>query len=52
MAPKCKEQPKYHVLSVRVSDKEREALEKISRKAKKSVSELLRESFLLMVSAR
>jgi hypothetical protein len=52
MAPKCKEQPKYHVLSVRVSDEERETLEKISRKAKKNVSELLRETFAIMAAAR
>ncbi|HBG04624.1 MAG: CopG family transcriptional regulator [Geobacteraceae bacterium GWC2_58_44] len=49
---KCKERPRYHVLSVRVSDEERETLEKISREANKNVSDLMREVFAVMVTAR
>ena len=51
MAARPKENPRYHVLSVRVSDEERETLEKISRKANKSVSDLMREVFNVMASA-
>jgi predicted DNA-binding protein len=51
MAAKCKENPRYHVLSVRVSDEERETLEQISMKANKSVSDLLREVFAVMATA-
>jgi len=50
MAKRSKEQPRYHVLSVRVSDEERETLEKVSRAANKNVSELMREVFAVMVS--
>jgi len=41
---KCKEQPRYHVVSVRVSDEERDALEKLSLESNKKVSDLMREA--------
>lgn len=49
---RSKIQPRYHVLSVRVSDEEREVLEEISRKANKNVSDLMREVFAVMVTQK
>jgi predicted transcriptional regulator len=49
MAGKCKENPRYNVLSVRVSDEERESLERLSRESNKKVSELMREALQIMV---
>ena len=52
MGEKAKKQSRHHVLSVRVSDEDREKLEKVSRASKKSVSALLREVFATMIVAR
>lgn len=43
-----KEHPRYHIVSVRVTTLERELLEKMSRKANKSVSDLMREALRTM----
>lgn len=49
MARRAKDdKPRYHVLSVRVSNEDREALEKVSRATNKNVSDLLREVFATM----
>ena len=52
MGKKAKDQARYHELSVRVSDEDRERLEKVSKASKKSVSDLLREVFATMIVAR
>jgi uncharacterized protein (DUF1778 family) len=50
MARRAKEdKPRYHVLSVRVSNEDREALEKVAKASNKNVSDLLREVFSTMV---
>lgn len=46
---KYKENPRYHVLSVRVSQEERETLEMISKQTKVKVSDLLREALQVVV---
>ena len=38
------EDPKYNIVSVRISDEEREYLDKLSSVTNKSVSELMREA--------
>jgi hypothetical protein len=49
--PKCKykEHPRYSVLSVRVSEEERETLERMSLERNQKVSELLREALHVVV---
>lgn len=44
---KQKEQPKYNVLSMRVTDEEKEIMEALKRKTRKSISALLREAIRL-----
>lgn len=39
---------RYHIISVRVSDEEREALDTISLKTKKNVSELMRDALKIL----
>ncbi|QWV94424.1 CopG family transcriptional regulator [Geomonas oryzisoli] len=46
---KKKENPRYHVLSVRVSREERETIEKISKEVNMKVSDLMREALQDMV---
>lgn len=41
---KYKEHPRYAVISVRVSEQEREILERMSAESNKKVSDLLREA--------
>ena len=43
-----KEQARYNVVSVRVSDEELELLEKLSRETNKKVADLIREALLGM----
>lgn len=43
---KYKEQPKYNVLSIRVSDEERAFMDDIQRHTQKSISMLMREALL------
>ena len=44
---KYKEHPKYNVVSMRVSDEEKLALEEMMRQSTKSISRLMREAILL-----
>ena len=46
---KYKQNPRYHIVSVRVSDEERETLEELSRQCNKNVSDLMREALQIMV---
>jgi len=46
---KYKENPRYHVLSVRVSEEERQTIERISKEANIKVSDLMREALQIMV---
>jgi len=42
-----KKNPRYHVISIRVSDLELEALERLSREANTSVANMMREALLI-----
>jgi predicted transcriptional regulator len=44
---KYKENPKYNVVSMRVSDEEKLALEEMTRHSSKSISRLMREAMQL-----
>jgi len=44
---KSKENPKYNVVSMRISDEEKLALEEMIRRSSKSISGLMREAILL-----
>ncbi len=44
----AKDHPRYNVVSLRVSDKDREALDDYARKTRRSVSELMREAMELL----
>jgi hypothetical protein len=44
---KYKENPKYTVLSLRISEEEKLALEKITRRSRKTISSLMREAMQL-----
>jgi len=46
---KYKKHPKYHVVSMRVSDEEKSALEEMMRQCNKSVSRLMRAAIQLYV---
>lgn len=41
---KMRENPRYNVISMRISDEEREHLENIMKKTKLSVSDIMREA--------
>lgn len=43
---KYKKQPKYNVISMRISDEEKLALEELTRNSSKSISRLMREAML------
>lgn len=45
---KYKENPRYWIVSVRVNNEDREALEKLSRELNKNVSDLMREALQIM----
>jgi uncharacterized protein (DUF1778 family) len=45
---RIKERPRYNVISMRVSDEEKEALEQVTRITRKSVSDLMREAMWLL----
>jgi predicted transcriptional regulator len=47
--PNCKGKPRYRIVSVRVSEEERETLEKISRESNRNISDLMREALQVMV---
>jgi len=44
---KYKENPKYNVVSMRVSNEEKQLLEEMTRISRKSISRLMREAILL-----
>ena len=41
---RMRENPRYNVISMRISDEEREHLESLMSKTKKSVSDIMREA--------
>ncbi len=43
-----KENPRYNVVSIRVSDDELEALQEVSKVTCKSISEIMREAMMLI----
>lgn len=43
-----KEHPRYHVVSLRISDEEREALEAFAQRTSRNVSQLMREAMGLL----
>lgn len=45
---RMKENPRYNVVSLRLTDEEREILEDVKRLTKRSVSELMREAMGLL----
>jgi predicted transcriptional regulator len=45
-----RENPRYNVISMRVSDTEREQLDNLVRYTRKSVSDLMREAMLNLAS--
>ena len=45
---RMKERPRYNVISMRISDEEKEALEQVTRMTRKSVSDLMREAMWLL----
>ena len=45
-----KQNPRYNVVSLRVSDEERRALEDFARQTSRSVSQLMREAMRLLQS--
>ncbi len=47
MANVQKLNPRYNVLSLRVSDEEKETLDELSRRTRKSLSKMMREAVLL-----
>jgi ribbon-helix-helix CopG family protein len=46
---KYKKNPRYNVLSIRISDEELEALASVSHNANKSISDLMREALYQIV---
>jgi hypothetical protein len=47
MANNHKENPRYNVVSLRVTDDEKAALEEVTRRTRKSLSKVMREAILL-----
>ncbi len=45
---RMKENPRYNVVSLRVTDEERQVLEDVKRRTKKSFSEIMREAMGLL----
>ncbi len=43
-----KENPRYNVVSIRISDDELEALQEVSKVTRKSISEIMREAMTLI----
>ena len=43
-----KENPRYNVVSIRVSDDELEALQEVSKETRKSISQIMREAMSLI----
>jgi hypothetical protein len=49
--PTWKENPRYHVISLRVSDEEKTTLEELTRRSHQSISSLMREAMQLYALA-
>ncbi len=47
MANKQKENPRYNVVSLRITDAEKAALDEIMRRSRKSLSMVMREAIIL-----
>ena len=47
---RMRENPRYNVISMRISDEERETLEQIMDSTKKSVSDIMREAMQIVKS--
>ena len=47
---RMRENPRYNVISMRISDEERETLERIMVSTKKSVSDIMREAMQIVKS--
>jgi predicted transcriptional regulator len=45
---RMRENPRYNVISMRISDEERETLQEIMQSTKKSVSDIMREAMALL----
>ncbi len=45
---RMRENPRYNVISMRVSDEEREQLESLVRRTQKSVSDIMREAMIAL----
>ena len=43
-----KEHPRYHVVSMRISDEERETLEAFAHQTRRNMSQLMREAMRLL----
>jgi predicted transcriptional regulator len=42
-----KENPRYNVVSLRVTDEEKEAIDEVTRRTRKSISKVMREAIML-----
>ena len=47
MANNQKENPRYNVVSLRVTDEEKAALDEVTRRTRKSLSKVMREAIML-----
>jgi predicted DNA-binding protein len=45
--PNCKLNPRYNVVSLRISDEEKAALDEVSQRTRKSLSTVMREAIRL-----
>ena len=45
---RMRENPRYNVISMRISDEEREALEQLMQTSSKSISDIMREAMELL----
>lgn len=45
---KMKEKPRYNIVSMRLTDEEREALDQVTLRNRKSISAVMREAMLLL----
>ncbi|MBK5273730.1 MAG: ribbon-helix-helix protein, CopG family [Desulfuromonadales bacterium] len=43
-----KKKPRYHVVSLRISDEEREAIDAFAQRTSRSISQLMREAMVLI----
>lgn len=45
--PNSKDSPRYNVISLRITDEEKEALDKVSQRTRKTLSTIMREAIQL-----